>query len=518
MSTTSNPKVSIALLAAQLAASVTGRNDLICGTVPATGTATTNFLYTDVAKKTKAELDALFVANSDVRNRIDQFTASNGGHSKVNVQVVDDGATPAAGTITFGTGVGVATAAGTMKVSMVDETQFSVNIAVAIGDTDALIAAAIVTAFSAANFPSMPVLVEIDGVNDFEVDVSSIDGGTIGDNYKLAVEDVPAGLGSVVIVQLTGGGADTTVTTFFDTLLSTRFTGINWPTAWIAQISVVKTYLDDRFNAANAILDGVAFIGKLDTFANNTALVAAHNSESILFGGNSTNLFQPADWSMSYFQGIRARRLTVDAPIASFITSTSGVDDAFGGPALASLPYFNSPMNQLAIVDPNLLYSQIEQDQIEVSGYSILGVNSAENLMVTGPMVTTYTTDDAGNPNESFHFLNYVDTASICREFFFNNLKSRFSQSRLTNGTLVVDRAIENEESIRAEFVKIYKQLSQLALTVKGAAAEKFFFQNLSLTLNLAGRSVTSAFQLAIVTQFGSITVAAQLNFNFQEV
>lgn len=518
MSATSHPKVSISLLAAQLAASIVGRNDLICGSIPSTATATVSTLYTDVAAKTKTELDTLFGVNSDVRNRIDQFISSNGGYSTLNVQVVADGTTPAVGTFAFGTGVGTATAAGTIRVTLVDETQFFADIAVAIGDTDQDVVDAIVAAFAAANFPSMPVVVTENGVSDFQVDVTSIDGGTIGNAYKIDLDGTIAGLGTVVTVQPTGGATDPVVTTFFDSLQSTRFTGINWPTAWISQITVVKTYLDDRFNSANAILDGVAFIGLLGTFASNKAVVLAQNSQSLCFGGNTAEIFQPADWAMSYFQGVRARRLTAEAPIASFITSTSGALDAFGGPALASLPYFNTPLKILSLVDPNLLYSQTEQDELEVAGYSVYGVNSAENAMITGPMVTSYTTDSAGNPNESFHFLNYVDTSSVCREYFFANLKSRFSQSRLTNGTLVPDRSIENEVSIRAEFSKIYKQLSQLALTVAGSDAEKFFLENLSLTLDLAARSVTAAFQMPIVTQLGTIIVTAQLNFNFQEV
>ena len=242
-----------------------------------------------------------------------------------------------------------------------------------------------------------------------------------------------------------------------------------------------------------------------------------HNSQSICFGGASLKVLQPADWTMSYFQGVRSRRVTPDANIASFITTTAGTLDAFGGPSLASLPYFNTPLNQLSVENPNDLYTNIEQNELEVAGFSVYGVNSAENLMITGVMVTTWTTDAAGNPNESFHFLNFVDTASICREFFFNNLKSRFNQSRLTNGTLVPGRSIENEESIAAEFVIIYKKLSDLALTVAGAEAEIFFLDNLKIVLDLVGRKVSATFQLPIVTQLGEIIVTAQLNFNFQE-
>jgi phage tail sheath gpL-like len=132
-------------------------------------------------------------------------------------------------------------------------------------------------------------------------------------------------------------------------------------------------------------------------------------------------------------------------------------------------------------------------------------------------MVTTYTTDQSGNPNQSFHYLNYVDTASICREYFFNNLKARFSQSRLTNGTLIPRRSIENEESVRAEFAKIYEELAQLTLTVAGSGATIFFKENLDVKIDLAQRKVTSTFKLPIVSQLGDIIATAQLNFNFQE-
>lgn len=525
MSITNNPKMSLSLLPAQLASSVAGRNDLICGTLLSSGaSAVSGQLYIDVGKNyTNAELDALFGANSDLRNRIKQFIASNGGYSVLNVKAVSEegGATASVGSLTFGTGTGVATASGTITVIAVDEFQWKKEISVAIGMTDDQVASAINDAFSSANNPNFPMVAS---VVDHVVTFTSKDKGTIGNNYKLSISGSVAGISTCAVLQPTGGATDPTVTTFFDNLQSTRFTGINWPTAWISQINVVKTYLDDRFNSDNAILDGVAFIGSLGTYAANKALVDAQNSQSLVYGGNQQfhdtteiSYFKPADWDMAYFQGIRARRLTQDAPISQFITTTAGNLDAFGGPALASLPYFNTPMLQTAVVNPNNLYSNLEQTELEDAGFSVIGVNSSLNQMICGPFVTTYTHDAGGSENKSFHYLNYVDTASICREYFFNNLKSRFSQSRLTNGVLVPGRSIENEESIKAEFVKIYKELSNLALTVAGSEAEKFYLKYLVVTLDLANRKVTSSSQLPIVTQLGSIIAPMQLNFNFQE-
>ena len=526
MSATSNPRVSIALLAAQLAQTIKGRNDLICGSLIASATAVSGQLYTDVGKKTNSELDSLFGANTDLRNKIKQFIASNGGYSQLNVKALsEDGAgTTATGKIAIGSdGSGAATEDGELIVSLVDEFQWQETITVVTGDTDAVIAGKIVTAFTGN--ATLPLTIAINGTNACEADLTSVDKCTIANFYGIKVEGNVAGLSSSVVTAMSGGTNNPDVSTFFDNLQSTRFTGINWPTAWISDLNVLKTYLDSRFNAANAILDGVGFVGNQDTFANVKSVVDAQNSQSILFGGYQKtaaggypSVVHPADWALCYFQGVRARRLTNDAPIATFVTSTSGTLDAFGGPALASLPYFNTPMLNMNVSDPNDLYTNQEQVELEESGFSVIGVNSAENQMITGPMVTTYTTDAAGNPNDSFHYLNYVDTASVCREYFFNNLKSRFSQSRLTNGTLVPGRSMENENSIRAEFNKLYKQLSDLSLTIRGAEAEKFFRANLVVTPDLAQRKVTVSMQLPIVTQLGNIIVSSQLNFNFQEV
>lgn len=515
MSATSNPRVSIALLAAQLAQTIKGRRDLICGAFPGYASAVDGQLYTDVGKFTKTQLDDLFGANSDIRNRIDQFLKANGGYSQLDVKAVLSTATDNASyTIDFG--ATTATAEGTYTVSMADETQFTYSVDVAIGDTAAEVAANMFSAIFDSPNTKNPFTSAASGVVGNTLVLEGNDRGELTNKYRVKVVGNVAGIGSPSVTQTTASDVET-VTTFFDDLQSTRYTGVLWPTEWIPQISILKDYLDPRFNAANAILDGVGFIGLSGTFAEVKAVVDAQNSQSVSFGGYTKDVIFPADWAMAYFAGIRARRLTIDAPIADQIVSTSGVLDAFGGPALASLPYFNTPMNSMPITDPNLLYSNQEQVELEDAGFSVFGVNSSENGMITGPMVTTYTTDGAGNPNDSFHFLNYVDTASICREYFFNNLKARFSQSRLTNGSLVPGRSIENEESIRAEFSKIYKELSILSLTVAGAEAEKFFKQYLSVTLDLANRKVTATFQLPIVTQLGEMIVTAQLNFNFQE-
>ena len=73
-----------------------------------------------------------------------------------------------------------------------------------------------------------------------------------------------------------------------------------------------------------------------------------------------------------------------------------------------------------------------------------------------------------------------------------------------------------NQESITANYTRIYKRLSEseFVLTQAGADAEKYFYQNLTVETDLSDGSVTSFGQLPIVTQIRSFNVTFQVAFN----
>jgi len=70
-----------------------------------------------------------------------------------------------------------------------------------------------------------------------------------------------------------------------------------------------------------------------------------------------------------------------------------------------------------------------------------------------------------------------------------------------------------NAESIKAVLLKIYRVLSNLALTQAGREAESYFSQNTTVTVSLADRKATIDGPLPIVTQLGTINYALQLSF-----
>jgi phage tail sheath gpL-like len=521
MSTTSNPDITIQLLEAAVVDAFANRRDIIFGQLGVNGSPTgvSDALNTNVEAMTTAEIKTLFGADSYMTNCILDWKASNKSESPLDVVGVDPGAGNAAtGTITF---VGTATSAGEYKISIVDEEKYQVT--VVIPDTTDETAAALAVK-TAADLLTDAVFTS--GVALGVYTATATDTGTNGNHYGIKIEGVVPGLVATIasFQTLATGTGVPTITSTLDAIEGIRYTGVIWPEDWAT--TAIITEFETRFNPANAIMDGTIFQGKTAVYADDLAAGPLLNSQVICLMGaplldladnKGPAIVRPADWVASEFAGIRAKRLTPEAAIADNIITTSGGLDNFGGPHTASKPYFNTPLPATPVTAAtNLWTSTVEQPALEASGFTTYGVNSAQNAMLMGPVVTTRTTDGGGNPNRSFLHLNNVDTGSACREIFFNVLKSTYAQSRLTDGDLVANMSMANAESIKAELLRIYRFLGTIALTQKGRVASSFFAQNTSVTTSLTTGLVTIVGPLPIVVGLRKINYALSLSFTIE--
>lgn len=516
-SSVSQPEVTIQLSAANIVTAFQDRNDIIIGQIGDTGTAVDGQLYTDVQALTETEYGTLFDNDTDLFYKIKNFISANGYYTPLSViGKTNSGGDPAESTIVMS---GASTADGTYTISVVDERRWSIEVDVPSGTDNEVTASLINTAISTFSAPPFSNAVATDTVT-----LTAVDKGTIGNFYGIRIEGEIAGL-TLALTGWAGGLTDPTLTGILDPIDGTRYTGLQWPEAWYSFITIPVDEFDSRFNTSNTILDGVVFTGSSQTFADNKVKALLQNSQSLVIAGNNllTDTFdkapailQPADWAVTYFMGVRARRNTTDAPIASYVVSTNP-NDTIGGSGLASLPYANTPMSLIPVTPPVNQYSNTEQTELQESGVTIYGVNPAGNEMIMGEVVTTWTTDSAGNPNVSFHWLNYVDTGSACREIFFNTLRSTFAQSRATEGDLIPGYSMSNTGSVEAECKRIYKQLSELALTQAGSAAEVYFSSNLSVTLDISTGVYTISSPLPIVVQARAFIYSLQFSFSISE-
>lgn len=504
------PSVTFNIIPASQLAGVTGQKVLIVGQMLAAGTATAGALIID--HPDDGSEDTLFGQRSHLAGMVRNFKREN-KISQLDIIPLDDdgGATQGTAVVTFGSGP--ATEAASFYVTLGSEADHTYEVSVAEGDTvtdigDAL--AALITADGDAPFTAANVA--------GAVTVTAANGGTLANDWAVKYTGSVAGV-TVALTGWSGGATDPSLTGVLDPIANLRYQTVVWPAVY--NITVIGDELDSKFNVTNAVLDGIAIQGQADTLANLKTYVSTLNSQSIVVTGQKAiseadrigpQTFEFLDTMAAQMAAIRALRLTTDANLTQYLTTVASRDQ-FGGIAIASLPYFNTALPNAGIGSPADDFSNEDLVELTGNGVATYGPNRAYNGTIFGEFVTTYLTDTAGNPDTSYKFLNTVDTASVIREYYFENFKRRYAQSRLTDGDLLPGRDMANEASIRAFCNELYDELADQALTQKGVDAKKAYNDNLEIVVTVADGKVEVYQAPYLVGQIRVVIGTIQINF-----
>ena len=522
MSNSSYPITKISLLPADIVDAFGERHDLIVGQIYLGTTAVSKELYQNVQALSNSEINTLFGIKSELTQRINAFLLASSRQVKLSVIPIADPLTSfGEGSITLD---GTATKDGVLTVSIIDESKYTKEIQIFNGDKDIEVAPLVKTAID--DMTSCPIVAS---VTLGTVALEAKNNGLIGNTYGIKTVLVGADDLDVSITAFQNGEENPILTGIFDVIGELRITGIQWPESWdgVSEIGILKEFLEARFDADNSITDGIGFIGRSDTYANNRDFAESQNSHVLVFGGNNfvalsdhvgPIILKQADCVMAAFMAIRSKRLTEGALISGDIVARNGILDNIGGPELASLPYFNTADKRATVPSKaNLTYSQLEERDLLDAGFTVFGINPPGNTIIFRSVVTTYKTDSAGNPNDSFKYLNYLDTGSVAREILFNNVKARFAQTRLTTGNLIEGRNIANAGSIKAHYLGILKLLGEFALLASGADAELEMSQQTTVSIDTYTRSAIISGPIILVTQLAELTYNLQFQFAGQQ-
>jgi phage tail sheath gpL-like len=412
---------------------------------------------------------------------------------------------------------GTATEAGTLFITVGSERLHRIAVAVADGDAAATVISAAVAAINLDADCQYTA-----SVVSTVVTMTSDNNGALAQLDPIGHSGTVAGIALAAPVESVAGATDPTLTSILDVIGETRYQAIIWP---YAIRSVLTDLLDARFNVTNNVLDGVGFTMSQDTKSNLVTELASLNSQSLVLfcdepqseakylGGS---LAETQSDLLSYFVAIRGLRLTPDQAISQFVTSSAALDQ-FGGPALASLPYFNTPIPFVNVPAQGRGFTELEIEELFAAGGAIVGQNPAGSAVITGEVPTTYLTDGAGSQDITWKFLNYVDTSSGAREYLHNNVKARFAQSRLTNGQITPGRDMANALSIKSYLVQLYSDLAGdgFALVQGGPDAVDFFKENVTVTIDLSIGKATVTMLLPIMTQLRIIVASVKIDFSF---
>mgnify|MGYP000253330102 CR=1 FL=1 len=405
--------------------------------------------------------DALYGEDSAIAAAIRRARRRNGETIFDAIGLDDNGAGVAAtGLITIS---GAATEDGELIVYVGSKKFNEYKIAVANLDARGDIASAIAAAIT-ADTKSLVTAAAVLGV----VTLTAKNKGTFGNTIGIKIDGTVGGVGAVV-TGMASGATDPVVVGVFDVVGNQRYQGIVYQ--FDQELDEVVDFLDDRFNVANDVLDGRAFVGsKPDTFSNLLTLGGTLNSKSLCLTANKliseTDHVGPAVFEVPFvkaaeFAGTRALRRTDEAVLGDLVIARTP-KDSFGGPWQNSKPYFNTPFPDLKTPDVNDSFSDVEIEQLKDAGIWVIDTNRPFTAVIAGEVVTTYKTDPAGNPDPTFSFLNYVDTATTCREYIVNNTRARYPQYRATGGALINGVDSANEASVAAFVVEMFGDLADL--------------------------------------------------------
>jgi len=335
---------------------------------------------------------------------------------------------------------------------------------------------------------------------------------------------------TATIARTTPGATDPTlVAAQFTPAVNTRYQGVVCPGSLG---TAAQNWLEDRFNVNNQVLDGVCFSDFVGTETTVISHLTSRNFKSDVvicdedLGATATDdqYFGPANRNSGIIQAtflaaVRSLRLTPNASISRYVT-TNASGDQFGGPSTATLPYHNTNAPQLSTTYAGNAhgFTAIEIENIKAVGGTVLGTNRTGTNAIVGEVLTTFKTDPAGNPDPSFKYLNYVDTISNSREYFFNNYKKRYAQSRLTEGNVQRGRDMVNQATFEGYTDRLYGDQTrpELLLLQGGQAATDFFKNNRVVVLNLLTGTITVNMKVPIITQVRNIIGTIQIAFSTQ--
>ena len=385
-----NPKVTLSIIPGQTLSSIAERSMLIVGQKLSGGSAVSGELQRDVNFLTLAEIANLYGRKSHVAGMIRMALKNLAGinpQPQIDVISLDDASAGSAATSSI-TLAGTATENGSIVFSIGSKQNHSYTVAVSSGDTAAMIATrllALVSADTEAPFDA--------ATSGGVLTITCIHDGTLANTWGVGFEGTVEGV-TTTLSEWSGGGGNPSLTTVFDAIDNLRETTIIWPEAY--PLDHVASFLDTRFNVANDILDGVAISVHADTLTNLRSSVMPLNSMSVNVLGNSFNnvggyrnkrgpgVFEFSDNIAVEVGIIRALRLTQDAPITNFVSSSGAPSDAFGGKHISSKPYHNTTLPNISIPEPGEYFSQSEQEELVRSGVSVFGANRANNSVVLG--------------------------------------------------------------------------------------------------------------------------------------
>jgi len=393
------------------------------------------------------------------------------------------------------------------------------TITIAQGDTATVVAGKIRTAINART----ECLVTASGTGD-TVDLTANQKGLHGNYINLVAYTSPLNTTgcTFTLTEFSGGAGEPTYPALSTFAEDERF---NTVICLSPDTTVVRTYLtelDARFNVQSKVMDGVlvasiptttAASGDITTGKRNTKAMACFAVKEVDLANqkglaSKRYCFEDA----AIFGSFRQLKFTNGSFLTSYVQN-GGQLDILGGVHQSAKPYPNTILAGWELPEVGTDYSEAERATLKRNGLCCIGVHRAGQYVTFSEVVTPYSMNTQGLADNSFTYLEYVDSLVNCRKFIFDSLLSRYAQSALASKSSVTGFAVATKAGISGEMLSYFSTLSGEDYILLDAGAVGVFTQNLYVELDKRTGRVSISCVLPIITQLRRIDLVMALTF-----
>ena len=518
---------------------------LYIGRILADAPATDRGFYTDV-KDDKAT-EALLGPKSEAFKNI-KLAKSISGANRIDFIAIKDDNSDASGHSTPGTAKisipadGVATADGDITIRVASRANYSYTVSIVKGET----AEDILNKINGIIIQDLylPLDLKIKDENNLKVlTFTTLHKGAFVNSYVLEVEGFDK-IGISPVLDGFQGGSDGLLivdNSIFDKISKIRYQEIvaDAPVTY----DMLETFLAKRWNVANQIKDGHAWMVKRDTFAN---LIEFGNSKngfnvSVFYDKKETE----GDYTGAYLgetEGavalsmaqIEALQYTDGAILTALYPAMPGTNDLYGGMRQATLPYFNTLIPWMIPLRDDLGFSDEPEDplmpntseigKLKNVGYCEIGNNISNVSVLRGECRTFFKVDSAGNSNKTYRYVNTKWTASKFSEYLYLRQRQFYPKNRMSDISGQYDQTTSIASFIN-DLKTVYRECSEpeygILLLRNGQAAKDAFARAIEDTVkfDFLDGEITDTQLLAFNGQVRNIlnTLTPIFNINNEE-
>lgn len=354
-----------------------------------------------------------------------------------------------------------------------------------------------------------------------EVTITYNNTGSIGNFVRIGFSGTIAGLTVVKSgLFLSGGLGDPDLANLFDAIEDKGIRLIVYPEAYDSDNLINFTKNRIKTNLDNVLLYGQGYQMKTETYANiqtflNGATINERTYTPLFDSIDEGGIFLHSDVKTATLVAQTGILLT-EGSNTSLINTGNGVTS--GGALWSAIPYKGMNMVNFPVKSQED-FTDAEFLALQDLGGTGFRNNKSETLVLVQDVKTSLTLDTLGNPDETFKFLNYLQTSTVCVEYFIKLFESRYPRHKLTIGSAPTGQPVINTAkfigTMREGYITL-SQDSQYGLLRDNATDQENFIKRISETVStiLIDGKISALALLPIVVQFRRLDLDFQPTFN----